>query len=181
MEWNVQQSSSWEYYVAYCNTGVGLTWSGDIFMPGKHTRVTKCTSRSFTKMSVLKAAGFWDDVQYFNVIVTCVTYLKVKYNIREKAFKYEPVNMSWNNRAYIKNMPLLLEMIPHKASQALRPSLIYCASPYLLYRTSWPKGQHFCFVFGRSWVQISARRLALPTEVCCGFPQSLQETSGIVH
>jgi hypothetical protein len=67
-------------------------------------------------MSVRKAAGFWGDVQYFSVIVTCVTYLKVKYNIRENAFKYEPVNISWNNRIYIKNMPLLLEMIPHKAS-----------------------------------------------------------------
>lgn len=35
-------------------------------------------------------------------------------------------------------------------------------------------GKHSCFVFGRTWVKISDMKLAMLTEVCRGFLQSLQ-------
>jgi hypothetical protein len=40
------------------------------------------------------------------------------------------------------------------------------------YWMSWPSSWHSCFVFCRSRVQILARRPAILTEVCRGFPQS---------
>jgi hypothetical protein len=40
---------------------------------------------------------------------------------------------------------------------------------------------HSCFVFGRSRVQISARRPAILIEIFRAFPQYLQANSGIVH
>jgi hypothetical protein len=48
------------------------------------------------------------------------------------------------------------------------------------YWTSWSSGEHSCFVFGRSWVQISVRKPAVVTEVFRGFPQSLQVNVEIV-
>jgi hypothetical protein len=48
----------------------------------------------------------------------------------------------------------------------------------LLHRTSWLSGQQ-SFVFGRSRVQISARRPVILIEVFRSFPQSLQTNEGI--
>jgi hypothetical protein len=41
---------------------------------------------------------------------------------------------------------------------------------YVMMRVSWPNGQHSCFIFGRSQVQILVHRLAILTEVFHGFP-----------
>jgi hypothetical protein len=40
-------------------------------------------------------------------------------------------------------------------------------------------GYHFCFIFGRSRVQISARTPSVLTEAFSGFPQSLQANGEI--
>jgi hypothetical protein len=46
----------------------------------------------------------------------------------------------------------------------------------LLKKKSWSSGQNACLIFGRSQVQISARRPAILTD----FSQPLQANSGIV-
>jgi hypothetical protein len=47
------------------------------------------------------------------------------------------------------------------------------------HRILWSSGYHSCFIFGRSQVQMLARRPAVMTEVFHGFPQSLQADAGI--
>jgi hypothetical protein len=48
------------------------------------------------------------------------------------------------------------------------------------YRMSHSSSYDSCFVFGRSSVEISAQRPAIPTEVIRGFPRPLQANVGIV-
>jgi hypothetical protein len=45
---------------------------------------------------------------------------------------------------------------------------------------SWPSDQHSCFVFERSWIQISAQRPAILIEVFRSFSQSLQANTSTV-
>jgi hypothetical protein len=47
-------------------------------------------------------------------------------------------------------------------------------------RMSWSSGYHFCFIYGTSRVQISARRPVIPTEVLYVFSQYLQANERIV-
>jgi hypothetical protein len=47
-------------------------------------------------------------------------------------------------------------------------------------RSSWPSSLHSCFVFWRFRIQKLARRPAVPTDVFCGVPQSLQANAGVV-
>jgi hypothetical protein len=46
--------------------------------------------------------------------------------------------------------------------------------------TSWSKGFHYCFIFGRSCFQTSGRRPTIYTAVVRVYPQSLRTTTGIV-
>jgi hypothetical protein len=46
------------------------------------------------------------------------------------------------------------------------------------HRTVWSSGEHSCFLFEGSWVQISTRKPDILTEDACGFPQYTQANSG---
>jgi hypothetical protein len=73
-------------------------------------------------------------------------------------------------------------------SHQLQSCTVACMTmQYLLYswtlpvhRTSLPRGQHFCFIFGRSQVQISGRRPAILTKAFRSFLSYLQANAGIV-
>jgi hypothetical protein len=58
--------------------------------------------------------------------------------------------------------------------------LICATDPLLPNGTSYQGDQHPCFVYGRSRIEISARKDAILAKAFCDFLQSLQATVGIV-
>jgi hypothetical protein len=68
--------------------------------------------------------------------------------------------------------------------QACRRIMNVCTTFFLsssVDRTSWPSSWHTYFIFGRSWVQISVRKLAILNEVYCGFPQTSRQMLGTLN
>jgi hypothetical protein len=85
-------------------------------------------------------------------------------------------NIRYHGNAYSLSPLLSNRTVKSHYYGNVRPALCHFKATHtaLTLTATKSSGHHSCFVFGRSQVQISAKRLAILTEGFCGFPQSLQ-------